>query len=112
MSALLPKAAKIAGISICLLCATRKRTSRGEPALRERHAVLSGMRFLAIATVLFCLGVTSTAQAGDELITAQDTVLCLRGQDVVRASDPKAARNQASLRALRCMRPRPFALFR
>ena len=78
----------------------------------ERHAVLSGIRFLAIATVLFCLGVTSTAQAGDELITAQDTVLCLRGQDVVRASDPKAARNQASLRALRCMRPRPFALFR
>ena len=69
--------------------------------------MFSGMLFLAIATVLFCLGVASTAQAGDELITAQDTVLCLRRQDVIRASEPKTARNQASLRALRCMRPGP-----
>ena len=65
------------------------------------------MRFLAIATVLFCLSVPATAQAGDELITAQGTILCLRAQDVVRASDPKTARNQDSLRALRCMRPGP-----
>ena len=69
--------------------------------------MLSGMRFLAIATVLFCLGGTSAAQADDELITAQNTVLCLRGEDVVRASDPMTSRNQASLRALRCMRPGP-----